>query len=133
MLQNLPEKEQWSKEPQQSSIWLRRGTRAISSQLESSKTCTWMNFPERENIEYLAHFVMQSEKADYILRESGLINWNQLELPWIMYQRPSSWLAGLTPDSTETENLHSFNNVNFGETKPQTLPRNNKLQSQDQF
>jgi hypothetical protein len=71
VLQNLPEKEQWVKEPQQSSIWHGRGTRATSSQLESNMIGIWMNSQETTNTESSAHFVMQPEKADYILTKSG--------------------------------------------------------------
>jgi hypothetical protein len=126
MLQNLPEKEQWLKEPQQSSIWHGRGTRATSSQLESNGNGIWMNSQETKNTESSAHSVTQSEKADYILRKSGLINQNKLEPPWTMYHRPSSWLADLTPDLTETVKLHSFYNANCGDINQLTFPKRNK-------
>jgi len=55
----------------QSSIWHGRGTRATSSQLESNMIGIWMNSQETTNTESSAHFVMQPEKADYILTKSG--------------------------------------------------------------
>jgi hypothetical protein len=75
---------------------------------------------------------MQSEKVEYILNQSKLINLNQLEPPWIMYHRHSSWLEGLTHDLIETANLHSFYRDNFEATDQQIPQKNNKRPFQDQ-
>jgi hypothetical protein len=113
MLQNLPEREQWSKEPQQSSLWLGRGTRPTCNRSESIETGTWTTFQETRGLKSSAPFAMLSEKADFSLSHSRLIKLNQFELPWTMYHRPLSWLTGLIPDSTEMGNLHSFYNNSF--------------------
>lgn len=81
MLQNLPEKEQWSKEPQQSSLWLGRGTRPTCNRSESIETGTWTTFQETRGLKSSAPFAMLSEKADFILCHSRLIKLNQFEPP----------------------------------------------------
>jgi len=124
MLQNLHEKERWSKAPTQSSTWLGRDTRATSSQSASMGIGTWTTFQKRGNIKSSAPFATLSEKADFILEESGLVNRNQLDPPWIMYHRPLSWQTGLIPDSMEMGNLRSFYKDSFGDTEPTTLQKN---------
>jgi hypothetical protein len=126
LLQNLPEKEQWSKVPMQSSLWLGRDAKATLPQSGLIKTSSWTDIQETTKLKSLAPSAMQSEKADYILKESGLINQNQLKPPWIMYHRPLSWLEGLTQDLTGMENLPSFYNANSEVTNPPTPPRNAK-------
>jgi hypothetical protein len=74
------------------------------------------NFSKDKKHKFWAHSATQSEKADYILNKSGLINQNQLEPPWIMWQRPTSWLEELTQGSTRTGSLRSFYKGNFVDT-----------------
>jgi hypothetical protein len=50
MLQNLPEKEQWSKEPQRSSLWLGRDIKPISNQSAHATTITSTSFPRIRSI-----------------------------------------------------------------------------------
>jgi len=126
MLQNLPEKEQWSKAPTRSSIWLGRDTKATSPQSVSMEIGTWTSFKEKRNIKSSAPFAMLSEKVDFILNHSELINWNQLEPPWIMYHRPLSWQTGLIPDSMEMGSLLSFYRDNFGDIDPPTHQKNGR-------
>jgi hypothetical protein len=85
-----------------------------------------MDFQETTKLKSLAPSAMQSERADYILKESGLITQNQFEPPWIMYHRPLSWLEDLTQDLTGMENLPSFYNDNSEVTNPPTPQRNAK-------
>jgi len=117
LLRNLPEKERWSKEPTRSSLWHGSVTNSTSYPLELQGTGSSTISQETRNIKYWAHSATQSEKADFILNKSGLINQNQLEPPWIMWHRPTSWLEELTQDSIKTGNLHSFYNDNFADTE----------------
>ena len=116
MLQNLPEKERWSKVPTRSSLWHGNATKPTSCLSESQMTGTSTSSRGTRNIKYWARSATQSEKADYILKQSGLINQNQLEPPWIMWHRPTSWLEELTQGSTKTRNLLSFYKDNFVDT-----------------
>jgi len=116
MLRNLPEKEWWSKEPTQGSLWRGSVISHTSCPLESRGTGTWKTSQETRNIKFWAHSATQSEKADYILNKPGLINQNQLEPPWIMWHRPTSWLEELNQGSTRTGSLRSFYKDNFMDT-----------------
>ena len=132
MLQNLPEKEQWSKEPQRSSLWLGRDIEPISNQSAYATTITSTSFPRIRSIKSWGLSATQSEKVDFILHQSKLIKLNQFEPPWIMFHRPSSWLEGLTQDSIETASLLSFYKDNFEVTEPPMHQKNNKRPYQDQ-
>jgi len=132
MLQNLPEKEQWSKEPTQSSLWHGRDTNPTFSRSESATIGTSINSQGKRNIRSWGNSATQSKKVDYILNWSKLINLNRLEPPWIMYHRPSSWLEGLTQDLIEMANLLSFYRDNFKATDQQIPQKNNKMPFQDQ-
>jgi hypothetical protein len=132
MLRNLPEKEQWSKEPTQSSLWHGRDTNPTFSRSESATIGTSINSQGKRNIRSWGNSATQSKKVDYILNWSKLINLNQLEPPWIMYHRPSSWLEGLTQDLIEMANLLSFYRDNFKATDQQIPQKNNKRPFQDQ-
>ncbi len=126
MLQNLHEKERWSKAPTQSSTWLGRDTRATSSQSASMGIGTWTTFQKRGNIKSSAPFATLSEKADFLLEQSGLIKPSQLEPPWIMYHRPLSWQTDLNPTSMEMGSLLSFYRDNFGDIDPPTHQKNGR-------
>jgi len=126
LLQNLPEREQWLKEPKRSSTWLGKDIEAISSPLESQKIGIWTNFQGIKNIKSSAPFATLSKKADCILNHSGLINRSQLEPPWTMYHRPLSWLTDLIPASMEMGNLPSFYRDSFEDTELPTLLKNDK-------
>jgi hypothetical protein len=126
MLQNLPEKERWLKVPTRSSTWLGRDTKVISHQLASTEIGTWTTFQRTRNIKSSAHFATLSEKADFLLEQSGLIKPSQLEPPWIMYHRPLSWQTDLNPTSMEMGSLLSFYRDNFGDTEQPTQQKNAK-------
>jgi hypothetical protein len=126
LLQNLPEKEQWSKEPTQSLLWHGSVTNPTSFLSELTMTGTSTISQEKRKSGYWVHSATQSEKVDYILNHSGLINWSQLEPPWIMFHRPSSWLEDMTQDSTGTANLLLFYNDNFMDIDPLMHQRSDK-------
>jgi hypothetical protein len=126
LLQNLPEKERWSKEPTQSSLWHGKDTKPTSIPLGSHMTATSIIFHETINIKYWVHSARQSEKVDFILNHAGLINQTQLDPPWTMYHRPSSWLTDLIPDSIEMENLLLYYKGNSEDTNPQISRENAK-------
>jgi len=117
MLQNLPEKERRLKEPTRSSLWHGSVTNPTLRPSELQEIGTSKTSQKIRNIRYWARSATQSEKADYILSQPGLINRNQLEPPWIMWHRPTSWLEELTQGSTKTGNLRLFYNDSFVDTE----------------
>ncbi len=111
LLQNQPIKEQRLKQQTQSR--LSHGTNSLptSNPLEF-QTHTLLPSPETTNIEFLERLFKQSEKVNFILNKTTLVNLNQLEPPWIMWHRCTDWpIIDLTPDWTPMASLHSFYSI----------------------
>lgn len=111
LLQNLPEKERWSKQPTRSKISHGLDSNHISFQLELP-THTYPTSLHTHVIRYLEPSDTLSERADFILRNTNLVKQDQLEPPWTMWHRPTDWPTGPTQDLILMENLRSFYNAN---------------------
>ncbi len=111
LLQNQPAGEQWSKQPTRSKLSL-GNVMFPTHNLLAFPTHTLQPSQKVNNIESSGHLDKQSERVDFILDKSGLVNLTQLEPPWIMWHRPTAWPTNLTQDLTQMESLLSFYNVN---------------------
>jgi hypothetical protein len=117
MLQNLPFKEQWSKEPTRSKLALGTDTNPTSFPSEYQMTGTSTPSILDRNIASLAPSLTPSEKVDLaiqtIIQPS---NQKQSEPPWTAWHRPTSWLTEQIQDLTPIHDLHLFYNTNFEDT-----------------
>jgi hypothetical protein len=118
LLLNQLQEERWSKEQTRSKFAL--GTDFSPTYCPSAydPTPTLTTSHEHKRLK-------SSVRVDFVLK--SLINPSsqiQSEPPWTAWLRPSSWLTDQTLGWTKTTNLHSFYNVNSGDTLPQTtLPQ----------
>jgi len=131
LLQNLPEKTQWSSQPTRSKLSLGLG---IPSTFTPSEFQTFIsqNSPNPNDIQSWEHLDTQYDRVDSILNETNLVKRSQLEPPWIMWHRPTDWPTTLTQDSTSTVNLLSFYKNRLKDTEIATQPSHNKWPSPHQ-
>ncbi len=132
LLQNQPEKEQWSKLQTRNKLSLGLASPPISNPLEYS-IHTLPHSPKIINTEFSVPSDKSSVRADFILNNTTLVNLNQLEPPWIMWHRPTDWPTAPTPDWTSMANLHSFYNDNWKDIKTQIHLKNNKSPLQRRY
>lgn len=110
-LQNQPVKEQWLKRQTRSK--LSRETNSLPTSNPSEfQGPTLLPSPEPPNREFPEHSLKQSENVDFVFNKTALLDLNQLDPPWIMWQRPTNWPKDPTPDWTPMASLHSFYNAN---------------------
>jgi hypothetical protein len=123
LLLRQPQKEQWSKQPTRSKFALGVASSNTLGLSGSNTTSTSTIFPNTRESKSLAHFAMQSEKADYVMevvvKKSSP---TQSDPPWTAYRRSLSWQPTQTQDWMTMESLHCFYNVNSEDTVPQTHP-----------
>jgi hypothetical protein len=125
LLQNQPKKEQWSKPLTRSKLSLGIDSNTTSNQL-GYMTHSCHPSPENNSTRSWELSAKQSERVDLILDKTNLVNLNQLELPWIMWHRPTAWPTNLIQDSTQMESLRSSYNANLEVTKTSAHPVTNK-------
>jgi hypothetical protein len=98
-------KEHWSMQSTRSKLSLGLDIKKHTGfPLDSRTTLSLTTFHLTITIKGLEPFALQSEKVDFIIHKLGQMNWKQLELPWIIWHRPTSWLTDQIQDWTETGN-----------------------------
>jgi hypothetical protein len=111
LLRNQLQREPWSKELLPSKLALGIGTSYTCSPSESLTIGTSITFQEGLNTKSSVLSLMQSEKVDLAMDVLGTSRQNQLEPPWMVWHRPTSWLTEQTPGSMQTGNLHLFYSI----------------------
>lgn len=97
-------KEHWSMQSTRSKLSLGLDMKPTSFPLDSRITLSLTTFHLTIAIKGLEPFALQSEKVDFIIHKLGQMNWKQLELPRMIWHRPTSWLTDQIQDWTETGN-----------------------------
>jgi hypothetical protein len=84
------------------------------------------NFSREKKIRLLGAFCNAIREGRLHSKSFRTNKLSQLEPPWIMFHRPSSWLEDMTQDSTGTANLLLFYNDNFMDIDPLMHQRSDK-------
>ena len=113
LLQNQPQREQWSKAPTRSKFALGVDINAIYSPSVSKMTCTSIASLDHTSTKSSAPLRTPSEKVDMVLERQNMSNRNLSVPPWIAWHRPTSWLTEQIQDWTLMENLPSFYSGNY--------------------
>jgi hypothetical protein len=96
LLRNQPQEMQWSKEQQPSKFVLGIDTSNTSYQLDCLMISTWRTSQEVEGIRSSAPSLSLLEKVDLVLDILNKSSQTQLEPPWMVWHRPTSWPTGQT-------------------------------------
>jgi hypothetical protein len=93
LLLNQPCKEPWSKQLMQSKLSLGHASKCTSHQLSSQEVGIWTHSIATKNIRFSAPSATPSERVDFLLNKTKLINLHQFEPPSFLWHRPTSWLT----------------------------------------